>query len=139
MTLAAEIAAAGAPVPSGPRPWDLDAIRRDFPILNQQVNGAPLAYLDNAATAQKPTTVIESIANFYRHDNANVHRAVHALAERATLAYEGARERVRDGWINARSASEINARWCSCAGPRRPSTSSPMAWVKAGPRATAWC
>jgi cysteine desulfurase / selenocysteine lyase len=106
MTLAAEIAAADAPEPSGPRPWDLDAIRRDFPILNQQVNGAPLAYLDNAATAQKPTAVIESIVDFYRHDNANVHRAVHALAERATLAYEGARERVR-GWINARSVSEV--------------------------------
>jgi len=106
MTLAAEIAAAGAAAPFSPRPWDLAAIRRDFPILDQRVNGAPLAYLDNAATAQKPAAVIDAIAELYRHDNANVHRAVHALAERATVAYEGARERVR-GWINARSANEI--------------------------------
>jgi cysteine desulfurase/selenocysteine lyase len=88
------------------RPWDLDAIRRDFPILDQQVHGVPLAYLDNAATAQKPNAVIDAVAGFYRHDNSNVHRAVHALAERATAAYEAARERVR-GWINAASADEI--------------------------------
>ena len=87
-------------------PWDLDAIRRDFPVLAQRVRGIPLAYLDNAATSQKPTAVIDAIANFYRHDNANVHRAVYTLAERATAAYEAARERVR-GWINAASADEI--------------------------------
>ncbi|MCG6940884.1 MAG: cysteine desulfurase [Thiohalocapsa sp.] len=106
MTPAAEISAAGASHTASPRPWDLDAIRRDFPILDQRVNGVPLAYLDNAATAQKPAAVIDAIGRFYRHDNANVHRAVHALAERATTAYEAARERVR-GWINARSASEV--------------------------------
>jgi cysteine desulfurase/selenocysteine lyase len=106
MTLAAEINAAGAADISSPRPWDLAAIRRDFPVLDQEVNGAPLAYLDNAATSQKPTAVIDAIADFYRHDNANVHRAVHALAERATVAYEGARERVR-AWINAHSSSEV--------------------------------
>ena len=106
MSQAADIAPAGTASAEGPRPWDLDAIRRDFPILHQQVNEAPLAYLDNAATAQKPAAVIDAIAAFYRHDNANVHRAVHALAERATAAYEGARERVR-GWINAGSADEI--------------------------------
>lgn len=95
-------------MPSHPqqKPWDLDAIRRDFPVLHQSVRGAPLAYLDNAATAQKPDVVIESVARFYRRDNANVHRAVHTLAERATEAYEGARERVRR-FINARSAGEI--------------------------------
>jgi cysteine desulfurase/selenocysteine lyase len=92
--------------PAQPRPWDLDAIRDDFPILGEQVRGVPLAYLDNAATSQKPAAVIDAIADFYRHDNANVHRAVHTLAERATAVYEMARERVR-GWINAASADEI--------------------------------
>ena len=106
MTPAAKITPTGAAAMAGPRPWDLDAIRRDFPILDQRVNGVPLAYLDNAATSQKPAAVIDAIAEFYRHDNANVHRAVHALAERATAAFEAARERVR-GWINARSANEI--------------------------------
>jgi len=104
MNLAAE-----APGIDGGRPsvaLDLEAIRRDFPILHQQVHGVPLAYLDNAATAQKPTAVIDALAEFYRRDNANVHRAVHALAERATIAFEGAREHVRR-YINARSAAEI--------------------------------
>jgi len=106
MTLAAEIKAAGIPQRPQARRWDLDAVRRDFPILQQRVQGEPLAYLDNAATSQKPNAVIDAVADFYRHDNANVHRAVHALAERATVAYEGARERVR-GWINAASADEV--------------------------------
>ncbi len=86
--------------------WDLDAVRRDFPILHQSVRGSPLAYLDNAATSQKPAAVIQAVADYYRHDNANVHRAVHSLAERATEAFEGARERVRR-YINAASADEI--------------------------------
>jgi len=86
--------------------WDLAAVRRDFPALEQRVHGRPLAYLDNAATAQKPYQVIEAVARFYRLDNANVHRGVHALGERATAAYEAARERVR-AFINARSAREI--------------------------------
>jgi cysteine desulfurase/selenocysteine lyase len=86
--------------------WDLAAVRRDFPALGQQVHGRPLAYLDNAATAHKPYQVIEAVARFYRRDNANVHRGVHALAERATAAYEAARERAR-AFINARSAREI--------------------------------
>jgi len=106
MNAAVDSRAAAIPAQSAPRPWDLDAIRRDFPILDQQVHRAPLAYLDNAATAQKPAAVIDAVAEFYRHDNSNVHRAVHALAERATAAYEHARERVR-GWINAASADEI--------------------------------
>jgi cysteine desulfurase/selenocysteine lyase len=92
---------------SGDAPrWDLAAVRRDFPTLGQQVHGRPLAYLDNAATAHKPYPVIEAVARFYQRDNANVHRGVHALAERATAAYEAARERVR-AFINARSAREI--------------------------------
>jgi cysteine desulfurase / selenocysteine lyase len=86
--------------------WDVAVVRRDFPTLGQQVHGQPLAYLDNAATAQKPYPVIEAVARFYRRDNANVHRGVHALAERATAAYEAARERVC-AFINARSAREI--------------------------------
>ena len=86
--------------------WDLRAVRQDFPALDQQVRGVPLAYLDNAATSQKPQSVIDAVANFYRRDNANVHRAVHLLAERATSAYEGARERV-SRFLNARSAQEI--------------------------------
>ncbi|MGD8308270.1 MAG: cysteine desulfurase [Chromatiales bacterium] len=86
--------------------WDVDAVRRDFPALDQQVRGLPLAYLDNAATAHKPEAVIDAVADFYRRDYSNVHRAVHTLAERATAGYEGARERVRR-FINARSAAEI--------------------------------
>jgi cysteine desulfurase/selenocysteine lyase len=86
--------------------WDLMAVRRDFPTLEQRVYGRPLAYLDNAATAQKPRQVIEAISRFYRRDNANVHRGVHALAERATADYEAARERVR-AFINAASVREI--------------------------------
>jgi|GEM_PF-6673943 len=89
-----------------PLRWDFEAIRNDFPVLHQRVHDAPLAYLDNAATSQKPALVIDTIADFYRHDNANVHRAVHTLAERATTAYEAAREHVRR-FINASNAGEI--------------------------------
>jgi cysteine desulfurase/selenocysteine lyase len=81
-------------------------VRRDFPALQQEVRDAPLAYLDNAATTQKPQAVIESIARYYRKDNANVHRAVHLLSARATAAYEGARAKVAQ-FLNARSAAEI--------------------------------
>lgn len=85
---------------------DLSTIRKDFPILDQQVNGYPLVYLDNAATSQKPVQVIDAVANYYRKDNANVHRGVHRLSQRATDAYEGAREKVR-GFVNAKSDKEI--------------------------------
>ncbi len=85
---------------------DIEAIRRDFPILQQQVHGQPLAYLDNAATSQKPAAVIEAVSRYYREDNANIHRAVHTLADRATAAYEGAREKVRR-FINAGSSREV--------------------------------
>lgn len=81
-------------------------VRADFPILHQQVRGKPLVYLDNAATTQKPKTVIEALEHYYRTDNANVHRGVHTLSERATAAYEGARRKVRD-FLNARSDKEI--------------------------------
>lgn len=86
--------------------WDVQRVRRDFPILDQEVHGHPLAYLDNAATTQKPQSVIETMDRFYRHDNANVHRGVHALAERSTAAFEAARESVRR-FINAPSTREI--------------------------------
>jgi cysteine desulfurase/selenocysteine lyase len=73
---------------------DPAVVRRDFPILDQQVNGRPLVYLDNAATSQKPVQVLDALAGYYRRDNANVHRGIHELSRRATLAYEGARARL---------------------------------------------
>ena len=85
---------------------DVEILRRDFPILDQIVNDEPLVYLDNAATTQKPTQVLEAIAAYYAKDNANVHRGVHTLAERATAAYEVARERVRS-FIHAASTKEV--------------------------------
>lgn len=86
--------------------WDVQRVRRDFPILDQEVHGHPLAYLDNAATTQKPRSVIEAMDQYYRRDNANVHRGVHALAEKATTGFEAARESVRR-FINAGSTREI--------------------------------
>jgi cysteine desulfurase / selenocysteine lyase len=88
------------------QPFDAHFIRRDFPILQEQVNGRPLIWLDNAATTQKPNAVIDRISYFYQHENSNIHRAAHALAARATDAYEGAREKVRR-FLNASSAREI--------------------------------
>ena len=88
------------------RPFDAEAVRRDFPILQQQVHGKPLVYLDNAATAQKPRAVIDAISNYYLSGNANIHRGVHQLSEQATAAYEAARERVRR-FLNARETREI--------------------------------
>jgi cysteine desulfurase/selenocysteine lyase len=86
--------------------FDVEAVRRDFPTLHQEIRGRPLAYLDNAASAQHPSAVIEAVAEYYRHDHANVHRGVHTLSQRATDAFEGAREKVR-GFINAASTREI--------------------------------
>ena len=81
-------------------------IRKHFPILDQEINGHPLVYLDSAATSQKPRQVIEAISNYYSLDNSNVHRGVHTLGNRATESYEGAREKVRN-FINAKSTEEI--------------------------------
>src|SRR4051812_19407992 len=81
-------------------------VRDDFPALHQQVHGKPLIYLDNAATAQKPQVVIDALSRFYEHDNANVHRGLHALSNRATEAYEGARARIAR-FINAANPAEI--------------------------------
>jgi cysteine desulfurase/selenocysteine lyase len=85
---------------------DIVGIRKDFPILDQEVNGYPLVYLDNAASSQKPIQVIEMVSNYYKMDNANVHRGVHRLSQRATDAYEASREKVRD-FVNAKSDKEI--------------------------------
>lgn len=85
---------------------DVEKIRKDFPILDQIVNDEPLVYLDNAATTQKPKAVLEAVNRYYREDNANVHRGVHTLAERATASYEAARETVRR-FINASSTKEV--------------------------------
>lgn len=85
---------------------NVDAIRQDFPVLHQQVHGKPLVYLDNAATAQKPTAVIRAISHYYEANNANVHRAIHALGERATAAYEGAREKVAQ-FVGAASSRSV--------------------------------
>lgn len=81
-------------------------LRADFPILDQEVNGHPLVYFDSAASSQKPRQVIDAIVRYYEHDNANVHRGIHELSNRATGAYEAARDRVAK-FINARAAQEI--------------------------------
>ncbi len=86
--------------------FDVESVRQDFPILHQEVNGEPLVYFDNAATSQKPESVIETIEEYYREYNSNVHRGAHSLSDRATRAYEESREAVRD-FINADSTEEI--------------------------------
>lgn len=85
---------------------DVAALRRAFPTLDQEVNGKPLVYLDNAATTQKPRAVLEAVDAYYAHDNANVHRGIHELSRRATLAYEDARAKVAR-FVNASDPSEI--------------------------------
>lgn len=91
---------------SGHPLFDVQAIRRDFPILQERVNGRPLVWLDNAATTHKPQTVIDRIAYFYAHENSNIHRAAHELAARATDAYEAARDKVAR-FLGASSTEEI--------------------------------
>ncbi|MBU7572349.1 MAG: SufS family cysteine desulfurase [Hydrogenophaga sp.] len=87
-------------------PFDVNAVRRDFPILQERVNGRQLVWFDNAATTQKPQSVIDRVSYFYEHENSNIHRAAHALAARATDAYESAREKVR-AFLGASSVEEI--------------------------------
>jgi len=89
-----------------PPQFDVWRIREDFPILKQTIHGKPLVYLDNAATSQKPQIVIDTISRYYATENANVHRGIHALSERATQAYEGARETVRQ-FLTAADTREI--------------------------------
>ena len=87
-------------------PYDVEKIRRDFPILQRKIHGKPLVYLDNAATTQKPQSVIDALVNYYCEDNSNVHRGVHLLSELATAAYENSRSVVQH-FINAAEPSEI--------------------------------
>src|ERR1041384_3382077 len=95
-------------IPIKPKPseaWNVERIRKDFPVLTQTVNGKPLIYLDNAASSQVPTMVIERGAQYIQHEHSNIHRGVHYLSMRAANAYEGAREKVKR-FINAREAKE---------------------------------
>jgi cysteine desulfurase/selenocysteine lyase len=97
------------PVSASPRPFggfDVRRVRQDFPILRQKVHGKPLVYLDNAATTQKPQAVLDTLSHYYAHDNANIHRAVHQLSERATRDYEEARVKVQR-FLNAAEAREV--------------------------------
>jgi cysteine desulfurase/selenocysteine lyase len=106
-TVPAPFATDGLPALSlSSQPFDVQAIRRDFPILQERVHGKPLIWLDNAATTQKPQSVIDRLSHFYAHENSNIHRAAHELAARATDAYEAAREKVRR-FLNASSVREI--------------------------------
>jgi len=98
--------AAAAPTRATPPAFDAERVRADFPILARRVNGKPLVYLDNAATSQKPRSVIETIERYYSDENANIHRGVYYLSSRATEAYEGAREKAR-AFLNAREAREV--------------------------------
>ena len=99
-------AAADRPPQRGSNLFDVERVRAEFPILDQEVNGHPLVYLDNGATSQKPRRVIDAIRGYYESDNANVHRGLHALSERATNACEGARDTVR-AFLNAADRREI--------------------------------
>src|SRR6185312_15313735 len=85
---------------------DVERLRQDFPILSRRVNGKPLVYLDNAATSQKPRPVIEAVSRFYSAENANIHRGIHHLSERATAAYDAVRARVAR-FVNAAAPEEI--------------------------------
>jgi cysteine desulfurase/selenocysteine lyase len=87
-------------------PLDVGAIRRDFPVLAQEVHGKPLCYLDNAASSQRPQRVIDAVSRYYETTHANVHRGVHTLSQQATDLFEGAREKLR-GFVNARSTREV--------------------------------
>lgn len=98
--------AAAKPETAQDAPFDWEATRAHFPILNQEVHGCPLIYFDNAATSQKPNAVIDALAAYYRRDNANVHRGIHELSNRATAGYEGARATTAT-FINAASPNEI--------------------------------
>src|SRR5947208_8548993 len=94
------------PTASKPKSIDWTALRKDFPILDQQVHGKPLIYFDSAATSQKPRAVLDALRHYYEHENANVHRGLHELSTRATEAYERSRKSVAS-YIGAASADEI--------------------------------
>src|SRR5512142_583984 len=100
------ITTAATPKRSPSREPDWRHLRADFPILDQEVNGHPLIYFDNAATTQKPAAVLTALQRYYERDNANVHRGIHELSNRATAAFEAARARAAQ-YLNVRSADEI--------------------------------
>jgi len=107
MTTAANVVTGTFPPVAGRRStFDIERVRREFPILHQKVNGKPLVYLDNAATAQKPESVLRALDKYYREYNSNIHRGVHYLSERATQAYEQARQAAQR-FINAGDPSEL--------------------------------
>src|SRR5262249_39147978 len=91
---------------AAPGSFDVWRVREDFPILKQEIHGKPLIYLDNAATTQKPQAVLDALVRYYTTDNANIHRGVHLLSERATAAYEQARVKVQQ-FINAAHPQEV--------------------------------
>jgi cysteine desulfurase/selenocysteine lyase len=109
-------------VTSGHPPFDVLTVRRDFPILKELVNGRPLAWLDNAATTQKPQSVIDRLSYFYAHENPNIHRAAHELAARATDAYEGARDKSARRRLSSPTIRLIPRIWVATASPRRLAT-----------------
>ncbi len=86
--------------------YDVESVRADFPILSERIGNRPLTYLDNAASTQKPRAVLDAVTSYYEHDNANVHRGVHTLSERATIAFEGARTKVAR-FLGAKDAAEV--------------------------------
>src|SRR3954471_22345419 len=95
-------------IPIKPKPseaWNVERIRKDFPVLRQTVNGKPLVYLDNAASSQVPQVAIDRGSIYLEDEHSNIHRGVHYLSQKATTAYEGAREKVKR-FINARDARE---------------------------------
>ena len=96
----------GAAIKSAASSYDVERVRADFPILRESVHGRPLVYLDNAATSQKPEAVIQAMVHYYRHDNANIHRGIHLLSQRATEDYEAARMKVQS-FLHAGEAREI--------------------------------
>ena len=95
-----------SPIQASPSVLDVDRVRQDFPILQRTVHGKPLVYLDSAATTQKPRQVLDTLAQYYAHGNANIHRGVYLLSEEATAAYDGARAKLQR-FINARSSREV--------------------------------
>ena len=110
---------------------EVAAIRADFPVLHQQVNGKALAYLDNAASTQHPRQVIDAEAEYYRHDHANIHRGVHTLSQRATDAFEAARHKLQH-FLHARSHREvILTRGTATPAPTSSAPAKPGPWVKA--------
>jgi cysteine desulfurase / selenocysteine lyase len=112
-------------------PIDTLRVRQDFPILNQMVNGKPLVYFDNAATNQKPIPVLNALAHYYEHDNANIHRGIHTLAERATHDFEASRQKIQ-GFLNAQHLEEIIFTYGTTDGINLVAQSYGRAFLKAG-------